>query len=58
MNFLIYLYSAPDTIGGWSETELNIMHFYTKHNFLLALWEDLPALDPKQRRSFEKRTFW
>ena len=32
-------------MGGMSKTEMNPTHFYTNHNFLLAIWKDLVELN-------------
>ena len=45
-------------MGHFSKTELNLTHFYTKHQRLLALWKDLAKLNQKQVKSLEKCTFW
>ena len=41
----------------FSKKELNLTHFYTNPNFLLALWKDLTELNPRQCWSFEKVLF-
>ena len=33
-----------------SKIELNLTHFYTNPNFILALWKDLTELNQKQLR--------
>ena len=43
-------------MGGVTNTEINLTHFYTKHKFLLAPWKDPTELNPKQR-SLLKRYF-
>ena len=51
-------YSALGAMGQFSNIELNITHFYTRPNFLLALWKDLAKLNQKQVEILEKGTFW
>ena len=43
-------------MGGVSKTELNLTHFYTNPNFILALCKDLDDINQKQRE-FLKRYF-
>ena len=37
-----------------SKTELNLTHFYTNPNFLLALWKDVAELSQKQLEVLKK----
>ena len=48
---------ALDTIGHFSKTELNLTHFHTNPNFLLALWKDLAELLQKQTEVLKKSIF-
>ena len=41
--------SAPDAMGGVSNTELNLTHFYTNSKCLLSVWKDISGLNLKQR---------
>ena len=52
------MYSAPDAMGHFSKRELNLMHFYTNPNFLLALWKNLAELNQKQVKLLKYSTFW
>ena len=44
-------------MGQLSKTELNLTHFYTNPNFILALWKDLAELNQKQLEVL-KKYFW
>ena len=44
----IMSYSAPYCMRHFSKIELNLTHFYTNLNLLLALWTDLYELFQKQ----------
>ena len=48
------MYSAPYNMGHLSKIEINMTHFYTKINFLLALWKDLAKLNLKQIKALKK----
>ena len=48
------VYSAPDAMGHFSKTELNLTHFYTTPNFLLDLWKYLAELNQKQVELLKK----
>ena len=41
----------------FSNTELNIVHFYTNPNFLLDIWKDLIELFQKQLEVLKKILF-
>ena len=51
------MYSAPYGMGHSSNTELNMTHFYTNPNFLLALWIDLAEMFQEQLEVLKKSTF-
>ena len=42
------------TLWNTYQTELNLTHFYTKPNFLLALWKDFTKLFQKQLEVLKK----
>ena len=43
-------------MGYFSKTELILTYFYTKPNFVLALWKDLVKLNQKQAEILKKET--
>ena len=51
-----YLHVPKDSWSGW-QRELNLRHFYTNPNFLLALMKDLAELFQKQLEVLKKSTF-
>ena len=51
------MYSASYGMGHSSNTELNITHFYTNTNFLLALWIDLAEMFQEQHEVLKKNIF-
>ena len=44
---ITFYYKQNESMGCVSKTELNITHFYTDDNFLLALWKDLVKMNLK-----------
>ena len=52
------MYSAPYGMRHLSKTVLNLMHFYTNPNLLLAPWKDLVELNQKQLEVLKKSAFW
>ena len=51
------MYIAPYGMGHSSNIKLNITHFYTNNNFLLALWIDLAEMFQEQLEVKNKEIF-
>ena len=52
-----FTYSAPYGKGHFSNTELNLTHFYTNPNFLLDIWKYIAELFQKQLEVLKKVLF-
>ena len=50
-------YSAPYGMGHFWKTNLNLRHFDTNPNLLLALWKGLAELKKETSRTFGKKYF-